>query len=1668
MLLLILAFLLQIVIAAPPALINSSYQIREGTVNGLTIQYALLELDFDQPLHLATNWVCPCSVGGVSCPAVPSKYYPPVTPLIVTDVTENTWVTNTIVWGEVLLLRINVQPSGSLACPNLELIVNGEYGSVAMSVANDFIPSYGNGTWSKVPYNQDRIKICNTDNRFAFGYYYLSFRIAPPFQANARFAFQWKTSGGDICTPAYNGTPISNQLLLDGEAVEGTISGYQKDYFEFQIDALCANFSVSLRKSSQVAVAAGEVDLFISFSDDRPNVYSFDYMSAIEGDDSVTVLNFCTDSQPIIMFIGVEGYGSDLDYNYSIVATAKYGFDLIPLTQFNLIQSQFSLSSQVFRVTCGSQQDEQLTCNFPNPSGDVYGSVYAYCFPTFPVGAIEDPNPMFPHIGGDDLYLSYLRALYWNANDTYHPVVYPNRLVIAIELQRYSTVFNDYRNTILNYNNVDSCTVSFFNKLSNANFEPINGVFLNSTYYTLDFTSAYPTRFQAAQACTPDMVDAIIARRDSLLQIQAASNDINTLQKTQLQLVFLHMSSNWTNCQVYVNSFFTQISAPAVLPDIHLCDAPYDVLSYSLFTYSSCCGIWNTEYRYAIDDCCLLTNQSIPASIANQSREDAFDGCITPECLAILAAAYIDKSNAVSSCDDIFLNSASPDVISSLVTFIYDCQLLTLGAGLVGRDCVADSDCFYGASCVDVVPSGRTCNNTNADVLQCFADFIDPVVGQFVFDLLQIPEAFNKTVFVSQMSTLFVVPDCAGPDSIYFRERWELASNTPTCSDPASTCSPGKDPACFDYRDGCTALCFNDICARSWVQLPGNVSGCTEEGYCNWMDCAGLDQAQCQAACLNASLPAQTCIQCQSGQCVELTGLSQAQCESGICDLDPTVFDKAACEAIQSCSSDLSEELYDLDPDPITNCSYLGVFCTYPQVSCGSVPVAANEASCPSAGVCSSYCELNNYMETYNTSGVCFSPKYAYPGFPYIFVCEDNYPTQWIPFTEGCPQSAYLNESSCRAANSSFWWRSIATTQAECESVQMCAQNLNSTGFLSALPNGTCQSCSPLNSFQSIYTWTPASFRKGRLQTLRWVSRSFSPKRWLAPVVDFVGFKKLVASAIASKNALEYSSYEICKWDDFSTFLNTLSCDCNQPNRTDDTSCFVNQNPSLKRFKACSFLQTDVVTYDANITFYNTSVNPQDYCLDVNLILTPAELFTVDIGQRLSSEIFYAQPQNFYSVVTDIGLLRGQIVSHGIKVTWNTTEQLLSPATLCIIQDASIPVDSKFTQLAFGVLGYKTVYMSSSPYNVTVYGNVTVVCGQVPAPGTYFAIIVDANFDAVRNGHLAQCIISSVFYFIALLFAIYYMGCFFFYYNKNRLYFKCFLSVVITFFCAIRAVYWILVAFGTFYTINVVSYILFELPTYFFLVMFSCIIYLWADFCYRGMNMKKTISGNEFSWLLYIFFIWSVFLLIVVTFFMCLYYIIPSGVVTLPCQTEQRVAGGTRTTVSTFYVICIGIFGLILALVGVLVAYYFNSTLLAIRQRANNDDTKMKKTVQLYYALIVGVVFAFCFLLKSGIFIGFVINTSIVFPIIVFSFLELMATFALLFYISPARTPLQHVSLRDLTGGWSTTLTNPLSSFSNRSSKGSGMDSSDSVQLGSMNSSHGSSISLGSESYDRC
>jgi hypothetical protein len=74
-----------------------------------------------------------------------------------------------------------------------------------------------------------------------------------------------------------------------------------------------------------------------------------------------------------------------------------------------------------------------------------------------------------------------------------------------------------------------------------------------------------------------------------------------------------------------------------------------------------------------------------------------------------------------------------------------------------------------------------------------------------------------------------------------------------------------------------------------------------------------------------------------------------------------------------------------------------------------------------------------------------------------------------------------------------------------------------------------------------------------------------------------------------------------------------------------------------------------------------------------------------------------------------------------------------------------------------------------------------------------------------------------------------------------------------------------------------------------------------------------------------------------------------------------------------------------------------------------------------FTALAVGIIFALCFFVKSAIFIAFCVVQTLDFPIIVFTLLEVVPTFALMLYVAPARTPLTDAYSSYSSSGKSTT-----------------------------------------------
>jgi len=170
--------------------------------------------------------------------------------------------------------------------------------------------------------------------------------------------------------------------------------------------------------------------------------------------------------------------------------------------------------------------------------------------------------------------------------------------------------------------------------------------------------------------------------------------------------------------------------------------------------------------------------------------------------------------------------------------------------------------------------------------------------------------------------------------------------------------------------------------------------------------------------------------------------------------------------------------------------------------------------------------------------------------------------------------------------------------------------------------------------------------------------------------------------------------------------------------------------------------------------------------------------------------------------------------------------------------------------------------------------------------------------------------------------------------------------------------------------------------------------------------MRGASEANKTSWYLFPFLGFQLVKVICVIILLVVYYTIPDPSDTLPCIIAIPVNGGNKSKVSLAYAVVIAFFGLITAISGLIIGGRFTKIVFDMEQRQTSAKRAAKKKIAIYTALIVGGIFAICFFVKSAIFIAFVVVQTVDFPIIVFTLFEVVPTFALMFYIAPARTPI--------------------------------------------------------------
>lgn len=279
--------------------------------------------------------------------------------------------------------------------------------------------------------------------------------------------------------------------------------------------------------------------------------------------------------------------------------------------------------------------------------------------------------------------------------------------------------------------------------------------------------------------------------------------------------------------------------------------------------------------------------------------------------------------------------------------------------------------------------------------------------------------------FANQLSDRFISTDCSGLHSIDYRYHWYWTPFDVTCLD---TCK--FPPKCFAYGNDCVVVqdCqLYSYCTYSWTPVAADPVACVSAQSCNWLDCSlyGLNESTCETWCVNSSLSQAICLDCSSVSaatnyyCIEVTNLTQTECADGFCSLDSSIQDNASCAALTDCSLTITS---------------LTVGLGHPSFTLNFPSGASDANTCHEFGACQSYADIQPLLSQFSwnasgASGICLSP--VLENF-----CNGVYP----PILEGCPEDAYLNQTSCQAAG--YVWRTIATDQADCMILYLCHLSL--------------------------------------------------------------------------------------------------------------------------------------------------------------------------------------------------------------------------------------------------------------------------------------------------------------------------------------------------------------------------------------------------------------------------------------------------------------------------------------------------------------------------------------------------------------------------------------------------------------------------------------------------
>lgn len=827
-------------------------------------EYRIYEAQYNDSLFYVDHWTCPCSSNHSL--SIANDVDNSIEQLVENNIIEWTIDEETVYYkfyvSEVSIVRI---------------FISSYWGQVNGYISIGSIPTNSNFSFYKYAKARDSIWICPSDVGWSLGWWYIAISRNEPYNNN-HFSLMWDT--------------VDN--ICDKNPIYGEARFFIYSYYSYTIPDRCVNFSVSVKQTGKMF---GDIDLYLSTVDAYPNIDSHEYASQNNGDDTISVVNICSDTNTI--YVGLYAWQSDY---VPFVLTTTINRPLLtrpimdlPPQQFlyTFAQGQASLScpgKAACEVPVDTSQssleceDQIINCEFYSYFGclDPY-DIWFCCGRFWFLPPHDDVSPwvVVPESAIASGYKKLPRTEFPRMEQNI-----PGRLTFVQYL--YKSSDTDTRR----FTPDRVCGIKFHNMIVDSHGRPIDDI---KTF----------TRKRTDCSITADLpaIDTDMRLYEIDLSNKLSSAGVRgCLDKLSEHLSYNTSVVNYTNnyCQLSQNN-------PSYYED-------------------PCCSL-----NLTLSEVCLSRNISVNVSTPSiPSRNNTI-------CMNKTIENYILKYKSDAEILSQW-KAATKDLNSN---FVYYCVNALYGDfDLIGKQC----PCLYG-NCV----LGR-CNVTLIDLKQCWWDQIyDTKIVVALFNFWGL-STYSEKLFYSKIDDYMKLL-CTGPGSLGFRSHYEYILTLPNCVDDCVR--NNVTVLCYTPTCDADAICpFGSAtnCYRIFQYKQGNNNQlCENQVYSNavCLDCKNsiTNNGTCQILDRNRT----ECLQGYylPGYCSIPGILTKQQCEDYIyCDINPYMYGEWLVDFYGTafCPEGITNPWGCLDTVPkrnITGCSDIQGCYT------GSIFTYHNQKNCP-------------------------------------------------------------------------------------------------------------------------------------------------------------------------------------------------------------------------------------------------------------------------------------------------------------------------------------------------------------------------------------------------------------------------------------------------------------------------------------------------------------------------------------------------------------------------------------------------------------------------------------------------------------------------------------------------------------------------------------------------